>query len=29
MIFGNLRALALPPDESVSLIISTARELEA
>ncbi|HEX9537031.1 MAG TPA: helix-turn-helix transcriptional regulator [Streptosporangiaceae bacterium] len=29
MIFDNLRALALPPDESVSLVISTARELEA
>ncbi len=29
MIFDNLRALALPPDESASLIISMAREPEA
>jgi transcriptional regulator with XRE-family HTH domain len=29
MIFDNLRALALPPDESASLVISAASELEA
>ncbi|MDX6393006.1 MAG: hypothetical protein QOJ73_4069 [Streptosporangiaceae bacterium] len=29
MIFDNLRALALPPDESASLVIRTASELEA
>jgi Domain of unknown function (DUF5753) len=29
MIFNNLRALALPPDESAALITSIARDLEA
>jgi hypothetical protein len=28
MIFNNLRALALPPDESAALITSIARDLE-